>query len=105
MEEDLAREQVATFASLAYLESMRADRAVAAAQTNVTLAQALLKLAQDQRDAGVATGVDVTRAETRLAAEQVRLSRAETDSEQGCLLLQRTAGLPLGSTLPVPGPL
>ena len=36
MEEDLAREQVATVTSLAYLESMRADRAVAAAQTNVT---------------------------------------------------------------------
>jgi outer membrane protein TolC len=99
MEEDLAREQVATFTSLAYLESMRADSSVAAAQTNVTLAQALLKLAQDQRDAGVATGVDVTRAETRLAQEQVRLSRAQTDSEQGRLQLQRIVGLPLGSTL------
>lgn len=99
MEEDLAREQVATFTSLAYLESLRADRAVAAAQTNITLAQTLLKLAQDQRDAGIATGVDVTRAETRLAQEQVRLSRAQTDSEQGRLQLQRIVGLPLGSPL------
>jgi outer membrane protein len=105
MEEDLAREQVATFTSLAYLESMRADRAVSAAQTNVTLAQTLLKLAQDQRDAGIATGVDVTRAETRLAQEQVRLSRAQTDSEQGRLQLQRIVGLPLGGPLTLTDPL
>jgi outer membrane protein TolC len=99
MEEDLAREQVATATALAYLESMRADSSVAAAQANVTLAQTLLTLAQDQRDAGIATGVDVTRAETRLAQEQVRLSRAQTDSEEALLQLQRIVGLPLGSNL------
>src|SRR6266849_8080905 len=105
MEEDLAREQVATATALAYLESMRADRAVSAAQANVALAQTLLKLAQDQRDAGIATGVDVTRAETRLAQEQVRLSRALTDAEEGRLQLQRIVGLPLGSTLTLTDPL
>lgn len=105
MEEDLAREQVATVTALAYLESMRADRSVMAAEANVTLAQALLKLAQDQRDAGIATGVDVTRAETRLAQEQVRLSRAQTDSEEGRLQLQRIVGLPLGSALTLTDPL
>lgn len=105
MEEDLAREQVATATGLAYLEAMRADRAVAAAQANIVLAQTLLKLAQDQRDAGVATGVDVTRAETRLAQEQVRLSRTETDSEEGRLQLQRIVGLPLGGPLTLSDPL
>src|SRR5260370_30908727 len=84
---------------------MRADRAVATAQTNVTLAQTLLKLAQDQREAGVATGVDVTRAETRLAQEQVRLSRTQTDSEEGRLQLQRIVGLPLGGPLTLTDPL
>ncbi|PYS21869.1 MAG: hypothetical protein DMF72_15665 [Acidobacteria bacterium] len=98
MEEELAREQVAVFASLAYLESMRADRSVFAAQANVDLAQTLFKLAQDQRDAGIATGVDVTRAETRRAQEQVRLSRAQTDAEQARLQLARIVGLPLGSS-------
>jgi outer membrane protein len=97
MEEDLAREQVATVTSLAYLETMRTERSVFAAEANVTLAQTLLKLAQDQHDAGIATGVDVTRAETRLAQEQVRLSRAQTDSEEARLQLQRIIGLPLGS--------
>jgi outer membrane protein TolC len=98
LEESLAREQVAVFASLAYLESMRADRSVSAAQANVDLAQALFKLAQDQRDAGIATGVDVTRAEARLAQEQVRLSRSQTDSEEARLQLERIVGLPLGSS-------
>jgi outer membrane protein TolC len=105
MEEDLAGEQVATGTALAYLESIRADSAVSAAQENITLAQTLLKLAQDQRDAGIATGVDVTRAETRLAQEQVRLSRAQTDAESGRLQLQRIIGLPLGSPLTLTDPL
>ncbi|MDX6557797.1 MAG: hypothetical protein QOF72_846 [Blastocatellia bacterium] len=105
MEEALAREQVATATALAYLETLRSDRAVSAAQANVTLAQTLFKLAQDQRDAGVATGVDVTRAETRLAQEQVRLSRAQTDSEEGRLQLQRIVGLRLGSPLTLTDPL
>jgi len=82
-----------------YLEALRADRAVVAAQANVELAQALLQLAQDQRNAGVATGVDVTRAQTRLAEQQVGLAQAQTESEQARLNLQRLIGLPLGSPL------
>lgn len=98
-EERLAREQVASGTALVYLEVLRADRAVGAARANVDLAEALLKLARDQRDAGVATGVDVTRAETRLAQEQVRLAQAQTASEQARLTLQRVVGVPLGGTL------
>lgn len=95
----LAREQVASGAGLIYLEALRADRSVAAAQANVELAQALLKLAQDQRNAGVATGVDVIRAQTRLAEQQVALAQAQTSSEQARLNLQRVVGLPLGGSL------
>jgi outer membrane protein TolC len=99
LEEALAREQVASRTGLIYLEALRADRAVVAAQANVELAQALLKLAQDQRNAGVGTGVDVTRAQTRLAEQQVGLAQAQTTSEQARLDLQRVVGLPLGSAL------
>lgn len=99
LEESLAREQVASRTALIYLEALRADRAVVAAQANVELAQALLKLAQDQRNAGVGTGVDVTRAQTRLAEQQVGLAQAQTTSEQARLNLQRVVGLPLGSAL------
>ena len=96
--QQLAREQVSEAAALTYLETLRTDRNVSAAQSNITLAEALLKLAQDQRNAGVATGVDVTRAETRLAQERVDLAQAQTAAEQARLNLQRVIGVPLGST-------
>ena len=99
LQEGLAREQVASGAGLIYLQALSAERSVVAAQSNVDLAQALLKLAQDQRDAGVATGVDVTRAQTRLAEQQVGLAQAQTSAEQARLDLQRVVGLPLGSPL------
>lgn len=99
LQEELAREQVASFTALTYLEVLRADRSVSAAQANVKLAETLLKLAEDQRNAGVATGVDVTRAQTRLAQEQLRLAQAQTASEQARLNLQRVVGLPLESPL------
>jgi outer membrane protein len=99
LQEDLAREQVASGTGLLYLETLRADRSVVAAQANVELAQTLLKQAQDQRNAGVATGVDVTRAQTRLAEQQFALAQAQTTSEQARLNLQRVVGLPLGSAL------
>ena len=99
LREALAREQVASAAGLIYIEALRAERSVAAAQANVELAQALLKLAQDQRNAGIATGVDVTRAQTRVAEQQLTLAQAQTASEQARLNLQRVVGLPLGSSL------
>jgi outer membrane protein TolC len=99
LQEGWAREQVASGTGLIYLEALRADAAVVAAEANVELAQALFKLAQDQRNAGVATGVDVTRAQTRLAEQQVGLAQAQTTSEQARLNLQRVVGLPLGSPL------
>ena len=99
LHEALAREQVASHTGLIYLEALRADRSVVAAQANVDLAEALLKLAQDQRNAGVGTGVDVTRAQTRLAEQQVGLAQAQTTSEQARLNLQRVVGLPLGGAL------
>lgn len=99
LQENLAREQVAMFTGFAYLAVMRSERSVAAAEANIALAQALLKLAQDQRSVGVATGVDVARAETRLAQEQVRLARAQTDAEEARLQLERIVGVPLGSAV------
>src|SRR5690349_8110262 len=103
--QQLAREEVSEATALTYLETLRSERNVSAAQANVTLAEALLKLAQDQRTAGVATGVDVTRAETRLAQERVNLSQSQTSSEQARLNLQRIIGVPLDSPLVLVDPL
>ena len=62
LQESLAREQVASGTGLIYLEALRSDASVVAAQANVELAQALLKLAQIPQ-CRVATGVDITRAQ------------------------------------------
>ncbi|HEV7745131.1 MAG TPA: TolC family protein [Pyrinomonadaceae bacterium] len=99
LEEGLAREQVAIFTALTYLEVLRSERALQAVQADLNLAQVLFTLAKDQRDAGIATGVDVTRAETRLAQQQVRLAQSQTALEEAQLQLQRVVGLPLGSQL------
>lgn len=104
-EEELAKEQVASNTALFYLEALRANRSVIAAQANIELAQALLKLAQDQRNVGVATGVDVTRAQTRLAEEQVRLAQAQNSAEQANLNLRSTIGVTFDAPMTLTDPL
>ena len=97
--EQFSRQQVITTTALAYLSTLRAERAVEAAEANLELARTLFKLAEDQHNSGVATGLDVTRAETRVAQEQFRLAQAQTDAHQARLQLQRVTGLPLGGSL------
>lgn len=96
---ELAREQVATFVALSYLNALRGDLDREAARADLILAETLLKLAGDQREAGVATGVDIVRAETRVAQERLRVLQAETALEQSQLDLQSIVGLPQGSAL------
>src|SRR5262245_62020343 len=98
LQEKLAREQVASLASLAYLNALRSQSDVGTAQANLNLAKSLLTLANNQKNAGVATGVDVTRAETRLA-------QAETAEQTAMLDLLRVAGLPLDSRPELTDPL
>src|SRR5438477_545006 len=71
--EDLAAEQVASAAALAFIEDLRAIQGVQDAQTNLDLAQRLSGLAQHQHDTGLATGVDTARGETRVAQDRQRL--------------------------------
>ena len=102
LQEGLAREQVAAAAALAYLEAQRAQRAVAAAQADLTLSESLLKLARDQHAAGISTGIDVARAETERAQENLRLIRAQVAVYQADLRLKRVVGLPLDKPISLP---
>src|SRR5262249_57048052 len=70
---------------------------VGTAQANLNLAKSLLTLANNQKNAGIGTGVDVTRAETRVADQETRLAQAETAEQTAMLNLLRVAGLPLDS--------
>jgi outer membrane protein TolC len=91
----LAVQQVTAETALAYIAVLQASQSVTAAEANVELSQQLLNLAANQRNAGVATGLDVTRAETRLASQQVRLAQAKTNQDTANLNLLRVIGMPL----------
>ncbi len=95
----LAVQQVTTAATLAYLVVLETGESVRAAEANAQLAKRLLDLATSQKDAGVATGLDVARAETRLANQQVQVAQARTNLDTARLSLLRVVGAPLGSRL------
>jgi len=97
-QQQLAAQQVTTAASVAYLAVLESEQSVEAARSNVQLAERLLMLAVNQRQAGIAAGIDVARAETRLANEQVQLAQAQTNLETARLdLLRIVGGHPLSS--------
>ncbi len=88
----LAVQQVTTATAISYLAVLEAEQAVSAAQSNVQLAETLLALANSQKQAGVAAGIDVARAETRLANQRVQLAQAQTTLDSVRLDLLRIVG-------------
>ncbi len=95
MEERLAGEQVAAAATLSYVELFRARRAIASAEADLALATDLRRLAQDEKGAGVAAGIDVARAKTREAERKLALLEARNIAAQSEVRLQRVTGLSL----------
>lgn len=95
----LTEQQVTAATAFAYVGLLEASQAVNAAESNVQLARRLLDLAVSQRNAGIATGLDVARAETRLAVQQVQLAQAKTNLDTARLNLLRVTGSPLGGEL------
>lgn len=97
--EKQATQLVTAATALSYLGVLEAEQAVAAAEADLQLAQKLLDLARSRREAGVATGVDVARAETRLAGQRVRLAQARAQLDTARLNLLRVIGAPLSAEL------
>ncbi|HWQ54108.1 MAG TPA: TolC family protein [Bryobacteraceae bacterium] len=93
----LAVQQVTTDTALAYIAVLETGQSVNAAEANAELAQQLLDLAVSQRQNGIATGLDVAPAETRLARQQVRLAQTRTNQNTARLNLLRVIGLPLSA--------
>ncbi len=89
---------IRTVASL-YLNAESAAALVDSARSRVTLSEALLKLANDQHDSGVATGLDLLRAKVQLADDQQALLVAKNAAQQTLLVLSRNIGLDVGTAL------
>ena len=72
-ESESTQDQVAAQVAKAYLAALRTQARLEASQANVELAESLLKLAQNQKEAGTGTGIEVTRARVQLANERQQL--------------------------------
>jgi outer membrane protein len=91
------RNQVSDQVARAYVACLRADAALETAKANVDLSNALLKLAQQERDAGTGTGIEITRAQVQLANDQQHLIVADNDRRKTVLQLLRAMGVNLNS--------
>jgi outer membrane protein TolC len=90
---DVSRESAAQSAAVAYLRLLRARALLEARGANEALAAELLDLADSQRQAGVAPGIDVTRARTELASAHATVVLARTEEGRAQVALARTLGL------------
>jgi outer membrane protein TolC len=91
-------EQVAAQVARAYLAA-RADADVESAKANVTLSEAVLKQAENQKAAGTGTGIEITRARVQLANDRQRLLVEENARRAAGLQLLRGVGLRLDTEL------
>jgi outer membrane protein TolC len=100
-----ARDQVIRTVAALYLSAQSQFAEVVASQSRVETAQALYKLAVDQRDAGIATGIDVLRAQVELANERQSLVQSRNRAKGSLLVLARNIGLSPGTTIELADPL
>ena len=91
-----ARDQVTQQVARTYLAAVRADENVTTTRANLDLSGALLKVAQNQKDAGTGTGIDVVRTQVQQANDRQRLVVSENDRNQAYLQLSRVIGMDLG---------
>lgn len=95
LDTDSAAEQVAAQCARAYLAAVKADADVETAQANVTLSEALLTQARNQKEAGTGTGIEVTRASVQLANDRQHLLVTQTARRAAHLQLLRAMNMRL----------
>jgi outer membrane protein len=88
---------VAATVARTYLEALRTEADFEAAQSDVTLAQAVLKQAEDQKDIGTGTGIEVTRQKVELSNNQQRQLIVANERRKARLQLLRTLEMPLAT--------
>jgi outer membrane protein len=90
-----ANDDVSAQVARAYLVVQRADAALLAADADVALAEQVVKEAQDEKDAGMGTGIEVTRARVQLLNDKQRQLIARNDRHRALLQLLRAMNVPL----------
>lgn len=92
-------QMVATQAALSYVEAERTEKLLQSAKANVVLSENLLQLAQDQQKNGLATGVDVVRANAINTQNHLTLRQASGNATEADTKLHRALGLPMDAVL------
>lgn len=105
IESDIEQRAVKVLTSAAYLEVLEAIERDRVAQIEVELAERLVKQASDLEESGVAAGVDVTRAQTRLAERRLERYQNQEEIRTAQRKLLRLTGLPLRAELSLVDPL
>ena len=99
------RDQIAGQVAKDYIAALRAESAVDTASANVTMAEALLRQAEDLQAAGKGLGIDVARAKSEVAIERRRKLEAEIERTRTRLQLLRSLGANLDTRLELRDPL
>ena len=92
--EKTVREETVLLAVSEYMAHLRALASVTAAQSRVELADRLAHQAEDLLTDGVASKIDVSRAQVRLREERQRLIDAQSDAKTTLYALKRILNLP-----------
>jgi outer membrane protein len=93
-DEQTVREETVLLTVSEYMSHLRAEASVQAAQSRVTLAEQLARQADDLLVDGVATKIDVSRAQVRLREEQQKLIDAQSDAKTSLYALKRILNIP-----------
>ena len=89
------RELVVLVITNSYLQAIAARARMQTAQAQTDTAKALYDQAVDQKNSGVAAGIDLLRAQVELQTQQQQLIAAQNDFSKQKLVLARMIGLPL----------
>ncbi len=91
-----ARDLVVLVTANAYLQALAASARSASAAAQTESADAIFRQTSDMKQNGLVAGIDVLRAEVRLATERQRSTTARNEFEKSKLQLARLIGLPIG---------
>ena len=92
-------EAAASVAAMTYVRAARADAQVAARVADSALAADLLRIARDQLQAGVGIALDVTRAQSQVAATRAQVIIARNERDRALLELRRAMGMSFDAPL------
>jgi outer membrane protein TolC len=90
-----ARELVVLVVGNQYLQTQAAASRLQTSKTQLETAQTIFKQTQDQKNAGVAAGIDVLRAQVQMQTQQQRVLSAQNQYEQQKMAMARIIGLPV----------